>query len=265
MKYFNLSIPFKKRHDTNLQQIHTRMNKKQRSIGSVVCFRYVATFLDNLNTVREVSTGFFPKEWTTSVKVSNPCITSRTLKKILTKKPSNIKTLDLSNCMYLNSRCLKELLHHFSSLRYLVLDDCHALVHLPLQLEGVHCSLKNLWRIYHCTDTFTAEETLTIVMNAFNYLCMNCCCHTTTGKVCLRRLKDFCLRDSSLLVYIMDCLLYELSPVEFVINDSFSRGDNEKLLFITCFSPYGTSQKIEITLRKNTRGLWRVSDFWSRR
>ena len=113
--------------------------------------------------------------------------------------------------------------------------------------------------------SFAAEETLTIVMNVFNYLSMNCGCHMTTGKVCLRRLKDFCDKDSSLLVYIMNCLLYELSPVEFVIKDSFSRGDNKKVLFIMCFSPYGTSQKIEMTLRKNMRGLWRVSDFWSRR
>ena len=241
------------------------MNKKQRSIGSVVCFRYVASFLDNLNTVREVSTTFFPKQWTTSIKVTDPHITSRYLKKILTKKPPNIKRLDLSRCMYLNSRCLKELLHYFQGLRYLIVDDCHALVHLPLPLENVQCSSKNLWRIYHCTDIFTAEETLAIVMNAFNYLSMNCCCHTKTGKVCLRRLKDFCYNDSSLLVYIMDCLLYELSPVEFTINDSIIRGDNEKLFFITCYSPYGTSQRIEMTLRKNTRGLWRLSDFWSRR
>ena len=239
------------------------MNKKQRYNGSIGCLNNVVSYLDNLNTVREVSSTFFAKEWTTSVRMKSSSITSRYLKIVLLKKHSKIKSLDLSNCMNLNVRCLNELLQHFTSLRILILNNCHSLINLPQPHLGLHVSVENLWRVYDCRTKFTPDETIRIIVNCFNYLSMNCCCHTKNGKLCLRKLKDFCGVNSSLLVYVMDCFLYHLSPVEYTVNDYFQTENNVCVFLLTFNSEYGY-QKIDMTLQMNTEGLWRLVDFWSR-
>ena len=245
-----------------MHHITVGMNKKQRTLSTFLCFSYVTCFLDSLNNCREVSKTFIPRECTTSLEILESNLSSRDVKKILLKKNKNILYLDVSRCYYLNSRTLAEILANFKCLRFLRIDNCHTLVEIPPKIEGLEVFMKNLWRIYNTENMSTPEDVIRVIVNGYNFICNHCVCHTRDGKTCLRKMKDFCdYREASSIIYTMDCLLDDIAPVYYFINDCIHTKHNQRLYFITFISNVGKI-KLEWTLEQTYKGLWKLMDIW---
>ena len=241
------------------------MNKKKQqkcvSSNCFTCTSYISQYLDSMNTCKIVSKHFCPSHIIKHVKVVKTDISTKHMLKLLLKKNILLQKLDLSNCIYLNTRVLTKLLGYFKNLNILVLDNCHSLVSLSCIKPHVYVSCMNLWRPYKNSKGFTPEDVITIIMNSYNYITEQCR-HNQYSKAPLNKLKSFCNAiDASFLVYTIDTLLYRISPVQYIIEDKQELHSNEITFYVNFFSTYG-SVKMKWKLNNEITGTWMLYEAW---
>ena len=240
------------------------MNKKKQQkctySNSLRCTSYISQYLDSLNTCQIVSKHFCPSYITKQIKILKTDISTKYLLKLLLKKNINLKKLDLSDCMYLNTRVLTKLLGYFKVLNELVLDNCHSLVSLSCIRPHVYVSCMNSWRPYTNNKEFTPENVITIIMNSYNYI-TDQCRYDQYSKAPLNKLKSFCNSiDASFLVYTIDTLLYHISPVEYIVQKSLFEL-NDATFHLLFFSTHG-SVNMKWKLSNDVTGMWQLYEAW---
>ena len=240
------------------------MNKKQHRSSSFmhVCIPLVMPYIDGLNTCRTVSKGFVPLCVTKSITVTKKDLTARKMAAFLSQKNRLLKKLDLSDCENLNIRTLITLLEHFKDLSFLILDNCHSLVSLSYIPQNITVSESNLWRPYVNHRKLAPETVLRVITNAYNYMAQCCPCHCRQGKVALNKLKSFCnVLDASYIVFALDTLLYRIAPVDFCIENTRSRNENEIVYDLVFYSFYG---QVRTTWNMSKdRDMWCLSEVWA--